>query len=41
MDCQQRKRAIQVLGLNKDEIGVTKFRNTCRDFALGFVQKTN
>ena len=33
------KRAIQVLGLNKDEIGVTKFRNTCRDFALGFVQK--
>ena len=32
------KRAIQVLGLNKDEIGVTKFRNTCRDFALGFVQ---
>ena len=33
------KRAIQVLGLNKDEIGVIKFRNTCRDFALGFVQK--
>ena len=33
------KRAIQVLGLNKDEIGVTKFRNTCHDFAMGFVQK--
>ena len=33
------RRAIQVLGLNKDEIGITKFRNTCRDFALGFVEK--
>ena len=33
------KRAIQVLGLNRDEISVTKFRNTCRDFALGFVEK--
>lgn len=33
------KRAIQVLGLNKDEIGVTKFRNTCRDFAMKFVGK--
>ena len=33
------KRAIQALGLNKDEIGISKFRNTCRDFALGFVEK--
>lgn len=33
------KRAIQALGLNKDEIGVSKFRNTCRDFALSFVEK--
>ncbi|MDO4481052.1 MAG: isoleucine--tRNA ligase, partial [Erysipelotrichaceae bacterium] len=33
------KRAISALGLNKDEIGVSKFRNTCRDFALGFVEK--
>lgn len=33
------KRAIQALGLNRDEIGVSKFRNTCRDFALGFVEK--
>ena len=33
------KRAIQELGLNRDEIGITKFRNTCRDFALGFVKK--
>ena len=33
------KRAISALGLNKDEIGVSKFRNTCRDFALGFVDK--
>ncbi|MBE5822268.1 MAG: isoleucine--tRNA ligase [Clostridiales bacterium] len=33
------KRAISVLGLNKDEIGVGKFRDTCRDFALGFVNE--
>ncbi len=33
------KRAIQVLGLNRDEIPVSKFRDTCRDFALGFVEK--
>ena len=33
------KRAIQALGLNKDEIGISKFRNTCRDFALSFVEK--
>ena len=33
------KRAIQVLGLNRDEIGISKFRDTCRDFALGFVEK--
>ena len=33
------KRAIQVLGLNRDEISVSKFRDTCRDFALGFVEK--
>ena len=33
------KRAIQVLGLNRDEISVSKFRDTCKDFALGFVEK--
>ena len=33
------KRAIQVLGLNRDEISVSKFRDTCRNFALGFVEK--
>lgn len=33
------KRAIQALGINRDEIGVSKFRNTCRDFALSFVEK--
>ena len=33
------KRAIQVLGINREEISVAKFRNTCRDFALSFVQK--
>lgn len=31
------KRAIQVLGLDRDAIGVSKFRDTCRDFALKFV----
>ncbi len=33
------KKAIQALGINKDEIGITKFRNTCRDFALQYVDK--
>lgn len=33
------RRAIQVLGLNRDEISVSKFRDTCKDFALGFVEK--
>ncbi len=33
------KRAIQVLGINRDEVSVAKFRNTCRDFALSFVEK--
>ena len=33
------KRAIQVLGLNRDEIPVSKFRDTCRNFALDFVGK--
>ncbi len=33
------RRAIQVLGINRDEVSVSKFRNTCRDFALSFVDK--
>lgn len=33
------KRAIQVLGVNRDEVSVNEFRNTCRDFALGFIEK--
>ena len=33
------KRAIQVLGINRNEISVSKFRDTCRDFALQFVDK--
>ena len=33
------KRAIQMLGINRDEVSVAKFRNTCRDFALSFVDK--
>lgn len=33
------KRAIQVLGINRDEISVSKFRDTCKDFALSFVGK--
>ncbi len=33
------KRAIQVLGINRDEVSIAKFRNTCRDFALSFVDK--
>jgi len=33
------KKAIQALGLNRDEISISKFRDTCRDFALGFVEK--
>ena len=33
------KRAIQVLGINRDEVSISEFRNTCRDFALSFVEK--
>lgn len=33
------KRAIQVLGLDRDKISVTKFRDTCRDFAVQFIDK--
>ena len=33
------KRAIQTLGLDRNKISVSEFRNTCRDFALGFVDK--
>lgn len=31
------KRAIQVLGLDRDKISVTKFRDTCHDFAVQFI----
>ena len=31
------KQAIKLLGVNKDEIGISKFRNTCKDFALKYV----
>ena len=33
------KRAIDVLGLDRDAIGVNVFRDTCRDFAAGFIDK--
>ena len=33
------KKAIQALGINRDEISVSKFRDTCKDFALGYVDK--
>ena len=33
------KKAIQALGINRDEISVSKFRDTCKDFALGYVEK--
>ncbi len=33
------KKAIQALGINREEIGITKFRDTCRDFALQYVGK--
>lgn len=33
------KKAIQLLGLNREEIPVTTFRNTCRDFALKYKEK--
>ncbi len=33
------KRAIQMLGINREETSITKFRDICRDFALGFVDK--
>ena len=32
------KQAIKLLGVNKDEIGISKFRDTCRDFALKYVE---
>ena len=33
------RKAIEVLGLDRDKVGVNKFRNTCKDFALGFEEK--
>ena len=33
------KKAIQALGINRDEVSVSKFRDTCKDFALGYVEK--
>ncbi|MBR1803195.1 MAG: isoleucine--tRNA ligase [Clostridia bacterium] len=33
------KKAIQALGINRDEIATTKFRDICRDFALQYVGK--
>lgn len=31
------KQAIKLLGVNKDEIGISKFRDTCKDFAMKYV----
>lgn len=31
------KQAIKMLGVNKDEIGISKFRDTCKEFALKYV----
>ena len=33
------KKAIQALGINREEISIPKFRDTCRDFALQYVDK--
>ncbi len=33
------KKAIQALGLNREELSVSKFRDTCREFALEYVDK--
>ena len=33
------KKAIQILGINRDEVSVNQFRDTCRDFALQYVDK--
>ena len=33
------KRAIQVLGLDRDKISVSKFRDTCKNFTLEFAEK--
>ena len=33
------KKAIQALGINRDEISVSKFRDTCKEFALKYVDK--
>ena len=33
------KKAIQALGINRDEISVSEFRNTCRDFATKYIDK--
>ena len=33
------KKAIEKLGLKREEIPVTKFRNTCRDFAVTYKEK--
>lgn len=32
------RQAIKKLGINRDAVGVVKFRETCRDFALGYVE---
>ena len=39
MVCQQRKKAIEKLGLNRDEIPVTKFRDTCKQFTMDYKDK--
>ncbi len=31
------KQAIKVLGVNREEVGITKFRDTCKEFALKYV----
>ena len=33
------KKAIQALGLNREELSVSQFRDTCRKFALEYVDK--
>lgn len=32
------RQAIKKLGINRDAVGPVKFRETCRDFALGYVE---
>ncbi|MCI9178195.1 MAG: isoleucine--tRNA ligase [Clostridia bacterium] len=33
------KKAIQALGINRDEISISKFRDICRDFATQYIDK--